>query len=131
MRKIRRALCSAFLLLGVFQGILHAQDTSLPASEIQARNRLLKAPIKVSGRILDANGQPLVGAIVTLNGRTNVAGTNGNFVLRTGRTNGLLRVSAPGFRDELLAVDLALPMKTRRLAIDNIPMTATGAVRMI
>jgi poly-gamma-glutamate capsule biosynthesis protein CapA/YwtB (metallophosphatase superfamily) len=114
-------------------GIVHAQlDTNVPIAELRVRNRLLKTPIRLSGRVLDANGQPLMGAVVKLDGLTNVVGTNGIFFFkRVSRTNVLLTISAPGFRDELLPVDLALPVRSRLVQLDAIPMTATGAVRML
>jgi poly-gamma-glutamate capsule biosynthesis protein CapA/YwtB (metallophosphatase superfamily) len=132
-KRHRHLLGNLLLLAGLMPGIVHAQlDTNVPIAELRVRNRLLKTPIRLSGRVLDANGQPLMGAVVKLDGLTNVVGTNGIFFFkRVSRTNVLLTISAPGFRDELLPVDLALPVRSRLVQLDAIPMTATGAVRML
>lgn len=126
-------LWASLLFAGTFPGLLPAQDSNVPPGELRARRQLLRIPVKLTGRILDANGRPLPGAIATLNGVTAVADINGVFSFkRVPRTNGLLRITAPGFRDELLALHLVLPARTRRVTLDDIPLTpAAGAVRLL
>jgi poly-gamma-glutamate capsule biosynthesis protein CapA/YwtB (metallophosphatase superfamily) len=134
MRKlIRSSFYGVLLFAGMFQGSLPAQDTDLPSAESRARKNSLRTPIKLVGRVLDAGGQALPGATVILNGLTNVTDVTGGFTFkRAPRTNGLMTISAPGFRDELLAVNLAVANRTRLITLNDIPMTsATGAVRIV
>jgi poly-gamma-glutamate capsule biosynthesis protein CapA/YwtB (metallophosphatase superfamily) len=117
----------------VLPGTLRAQDVNVPKSELSAQKRLLRSPIKLTGRIVDLNGHPLSGAVARLNGLNAPTDSNGVFTFKSiARTNGLLTISAPGFRNEILAECLSLPTSQRLVTLDNIPLTsATGAVRML
>src|SRR5690242_5854548 len=119
----RKLIVSGLLFFGIIEGIsLHAQvDTNVPIAEVRLRKRLVKTALAVSGHIRDNNGQPVSGAVVSLNGLTVTNGSDGAFTFaRCPRTNGLVRISAPGFRDELIAEQLLLPGKTKSLALDDI-----------
>lgn len=133
MYRMNRLAPCGLLLLGMFPGVLLAQDTNAPRSEMKAERRLLRMPIRFSARVLDAAGRPLPGAMVTLNGFTNLTDTNGVFFFkRMTRTNALMRITAPGYRDELLAAVLELPPRTRLATLGDIPLTpANSGVRML
>src|SRR5436190_17370731 len=109
----RNLIVSGLLFFGILQGLAQ-DDPNVPKAEVRLRKRLVKTPIAVSGQIHDSNGQPVSGAIISLNGLTVTNGANGAFTFaRCPRTNGLMRISAPGFRDELLAEQLLFPGKTK------------------
>ena len=134
MRKISRPVfCTVLLFAGLSAGILHAQDTELPKSEIKARRQLLRAPITLTGRVVNQNGLPVPGAVATVNGLSATADAQGLFTFRRmTRTNGLMTISAPGYRDELLAVNLEQQIRTRQVALNEVRLTPlTGAVRML
>lgn len=134
MHNANRLLASCLLLLStIFCFALRAIEPDLPTTEAKIQTRILKGIIKVTGRVVDANGQPLVGASATLHGATVLTNTKGIFLFkRAPRSNGLLTISAPGQRDEILALHLSLPAKSRQVVLGDLSMTPLGqAVRMV
>ncbi|GMV82461.1 MAG: hypothetical protein AMXMBFR7_36450 [Planctomycetota bacterium] len=134
MHNVNSLFKTSLLMLAVSYCVaLRAIETELPSTEAKTQARILKGIIKVTGRVVDANGQPLVGAGATLHGTTVLTNTKGVFLFkRAPRTNGLLTISAPGYRDEIIALHLALPSRSRQVAMGDIGLTpADGAVRML
>lgn len=83
------------------------------ASEFQrqeraARKALLESAVEVTGRVVDTAGAPISGATVRLSTNSAVTTSDGGFRIEgIPRANELLRVQAPRFRPELIAVAIA------------------------
>lgn len=102
--------------------------------EKEARSALLDAPINLHGVILDTNGTPVTGAIVSLQGQAMSTSPDGFFSLENiTRMNRLLVIEAPGYRKEFIPVSLLLPISTTDVILDPVYLTGTapGEVRFL
>lgn len=92
-------LACAFLVTGVPSVVAGLPKTDTPPSVTQ-QQRVVK------GRILDSNGEPLVGATVTEKGTENRAVTdaNGNYSLTVTSAKPVLQFSYIGFTDQEVSV---------------------------
>ena len=93
------SLACAFLVTGVPSVVAGLPKTDTPPSVTQ-QQRVVK------GRILDSNGEPLVGATVTEKGTENRAVTdaNGNYSLTVTSAKPVLQFSYIGFTDQEVSV---------------------------
>lgn len=103
----------------------------------------LKKPIAIDATIVDAAGQPLADATITVvgfgvgggnNGRTTATGAAGSFTI-TGltRRSALLKITRAGWYTEIVPVDLQRPADQAAVSLGPIVMTAqkTGRARLI
>ena len=97
MRK--HVLFSVMLLLGVFGGL------TLCSVSVMASSMALQQTIKVSGQVIDQDGEPLIGATVRVKGTqvATVTDIDGNFQLDAAQ-NATLVVSYIGYEDREIAV---------------------------
>ena len=97
MRK--QLLFSVLLTLGVMGGITCC-PTSVMASVTQSQT------IKVTGQVVDKDGEPLIGATVQLKGTQSgvITDIDGNFTIDA-PANGTLVVSYVGFKDREIAIN--------------------------
>ena len=97
MRK--QLLFSVLLTLGVMGGITCC-PTSVMASVTQSQT------IKVTGQVVDQDGEPLIGATVQLKGAQSgvITDIDGNFTIDA-PANGTLVVSYVGFKDREIAIN--------------------------
>ena len=97
MRK--QLLFSVLLTLGVMGGITCC-PTSVMASVTQSQT------IKVTGQVVDQDGEPLIGATVQLKGTQSgvITDIDGNFTIDA-PANGTLVVSYVGFKDREIAIN--------------------------
>lgn len=97
MRK--QLLFSVLLTLGVMGGITCC-PTSVMASVTQSQT------IKVTGQVVDQDGEPLIGATVQLKGTQSgvITDIDGNFSIDA-PANGTLVVSYVGFKDREIAIN--------------------------
>lgn len=97
MRK--QLLFSVLLTLGVMGGITCC-PTSIMASVTQSQT------IKVTGQVVDQDGEPLIGATVQLKGTQSgvITDIDGNFTIDA-PANGTLVVSYVGFKDREIAIN--------------------------
>lgn len=78
-------------------------DKNLIAPAVSAANATLQSQqtksTKLSGKVLDANGEPIIGASITENGTKNVTVTDidGNFTLNANSSNATVTVTYVGF----------------------------------
>ena len=97
MRK--HVLFSVMLLLGVFGGLTFCSVS------VMASSMALQQTIKVSGQVIDQDGEPLIGATVRVKGTqvATVTDIDGNFQLDAAQ-NATLVVSYIGYEDREIAV---------------------------
>ena len=97
MRK--QLLFSVLLTMGVMGGITCC-PTSVMASVTQSQT------IKVTGQVVDQEGEPLIGATVQLKGTQSgvITDLDGNFTIDA-PANGTLVISYVGFKDREIAIN--------------------------
>ncbi len=111
MRQIKRIAVSLVLALGALLQ-LHAQNRA------------------VGGTVLDASGQPVVGAVVMVPGTNNAAVTDvdGHFSIRVGAGEASLEVSCLGYTTQTLNVPAAQGSVSVVLQEDNMMLEETVVV---
>ena len=111
MRQIKRIAVSLVLALGALLQ-LHAQNRA------------------VDGTVLDASGQPVVGAVVMVPGTNNAAVTDvdGHFSIRVGAGEASLEVSCLGYTTQTLNVPAAQGSVSVVLQEDNMMLEETVVV---
>ena len=97
--------------------------TAKPKTAPAAQNNVA-ATRTVTGKVLDQNGDPVIGAMVVLAGTTNGASTDldGNYSLTIKKNNAVLEVSSIGYQttrvalnDHQVKADLIMPTEVTRL----------------
>ncbi len=111
MRQIKRIAVSLVLALGALL-------------QLQAQNRA------VGGTVLDASGQPVVGAVVMVPGTNNavVTDVDGHFSIRVGAGEASLEVSCLGYTTQTLNVPAAQGSVSVVLQEDNMMLEETVVV---
>lgn len=111
MRQIKRIAVSLVLALGALL-------------QLQAQNRA------VGGTVLDASGQPVVGAVVMVPGTNNavVTDVDGHFSIRVGAGEASLEVSCLGYTTQTLNVPAAQGSLSVVLQEDNMMLEETVVV---
>lgn len=81
-------------------------------------------PLQLSGSVRDPAGGGIAGALVEIGALVATTDTEGGFVIEgQPRRNGLLRVSADGFRPAVVPVVLALPLSVTAEAVPAVVLT--------
>ncbi|MCP4806844.1 MAG: hypothetical protein GY913_02195 [Proteobacteria bacterium] len=103
----------------------------LPEEEIAARAALRTTPIGVSGIVRGSDGQPLADARVTLRDDTLFTDASGAYAFSgVLRHNALMRVTADGHRDDVVALWLARPVSLGSLRVEPICLWTTERIRL-
>ena len=90
----------------------------VPASPISAKTQMLQQnTVTASGTVVDAKGEPVIGATILEDGTTNgtVTDANGHFTLKTAR-NAQIRISYLGFQT---VMEKASPQMNIKMSEDN------------
>ncbi len=124
------AMLTAVLLTFVS---LYSDSNNFRTTGIRYTSALVSQPVNVSGTILSADGQPLAGASVTLQGRTVTTGPDGSFVIQNAeRANSLLSIGAPGYRTGFIPLHLFVPAAKGTVSPDPILMeSTTGELQLL
>lgn len=131
---VRTLMVSTLLALPV-QGALASSSAVQPvASHASAVQQVTQQQKKVTGKIVDASGQPLIGVTVMEKGTTNGAITDfdGNYSLNVGE-NAVLQFSYVGYKTIEMPVAsktvLNLTMKEDTEVLEEVVVTALGIKR--
>ena len=125
-------LLAAVTVLGCTQEFPSPDDDKLGPEELHARQQFYSIPIELKGSVVDEDGNPLAGATVVLDDVAQNApedpvtttGADGTFVFSgQSRHNRQIIVSAPGFRDEIRAVVLFLPVAELSVTMNPVIMS--------
>ena len=120
-----------------------AQPFAFDNDEATYQALYLATPIDLTGMVVDEDGAPVDGAVVTMigwgtgatnAGQTATAGGSGVFTLPVlARRSGLLRVERPGYYTEIVPVDLQRPLADPAIDLGTIVMVeqAPGRARLI
>lgn len=119
--------------------VVVATRYTFDSSEAAFDAKYAQSPISLTGRVIDAAGQPVAGAAVSViafgDGAAN-AGASGmtdeTGVFAIGglqRRSALLRIARDGWYDEIAAVDLQRPLHEAATAAPDVVMTARKAGR--
>lgn len=109
---------------GTVEELLDAPYDEIPESERQARQAFVDAPLNVKGTVLDAEGQPIAAASVTLGEELVLTDELGRFELSSNRLNKPLRVQAAGYYSHIAAAHLSLPLQIQEVSLGRIRLTA-------
>ena len=118
MRK--QVLFSAMLMLGVMGGI--------SAYPVPAMASVTQQTIKVTGQVVDQEGEPLIGATIKLKGAQTgvITDFDGNFSIDA-PSNGTLVVSYVGYKDREIAVRIEkIQMESDALMLDQVVVVGYG-----
>ncbi len=125
----------ALLSFALFTWVSVTNDNiNVQTAEARFQKDLSATPVSLEGRILSADGKPVEGASVALQGRTEVSSGSGSFVFRNlSRANAMLTIQAPGFRTEFIPVHLFITVNESRVTIDPVLMehSDTKTVRFL
>lgn len=97
-------------------------------------DQLKKTPIKVTGVIIDATGEPLIGVSVGIKGTANATITdfNGNFEVQASKGD-IIEFSYIGFKTQTITLENADPLKITLIEdselLDEVVVTALGIKR--
>jgi hypothetical protein len=120
-----------------------AQPFSFDGSEATYQSLYLATPIDLTGVVVDEDGAPVSGAVVTMigwgtgatnAGQTATTGASGAFALSVlARRSSVLRVEHPGHYTEIIPVDLLRPLAESTADVGAIVMVAQepGRARLI
>lgn len=106
---------------------------NLPKAETAERPKA--EPRKITGQVLDENGEPLIGATVTVKGTNKATSTDldGNYTIEVTGDNPVLSVSYIGYRHEEKAVKgldkVTLDMRPDSQELSEVVVTAFGIKR--
>ena len=123
-------ICATTLaMLGCTQEFPSPDDDKLVPEELSARQQFYSIPIELEGSVVDEDGNPVAGATVVLDDvaqdapedPSTVTNTDGTFAFSgQSRHNRQIIVSAPGFRDEIRAAVLFLPVNELSVTMDPV-----------
>ncbi len=109
-------------------------DNALFEGEVAARLLFAMTPIALSGRVVDELGSAVGGARLQLGNEQRVADADGAFEFEAvTRRNALLRITASGYREELVYVHLARPVSEPEAEVDDVQLlqSAPGRTRLL
>ena len=112
--QIKRAFMA--VLLSVFCFVAYAQKT-------------------VTGTVVDATGEPMIGVSILVDGTTNggVTDFDGNFSIKDVPENGVLKISYVGFKDQKISVagksSINVTMEEDAMGLDEIVVVGYGTMK--
>ena len=93
-----------------------------------------KQPTNISGKVVDANGEPIIGATIKEEGTSNGAITDfdGNYSLTVSSPDAILQFSYVGYKSEEFMADkgvINVTMREDTERLDEVVVTALGIKR--
>ena len=106
-----------------------AEGASTPNKYFTHSAAILQQKATASGKVLDTNGEPLIGVTIMEEGTQNgtVTGLDGSFSLNMTKSNAMLKFSYIGFTDVKLpaANNLTVTMKEEQNALNEVAVSYT------
>lgn len=133
----RRGAPAALLIALAAQGCNPpGPDPEPPAPQWIAEQALLEVydgtPLAVSGRVVDGSGVAVPAAQVALGDLETATDATGTWALEgVARANALLTVSAAGFRDQVHAARLAVPLAAAELELPTVALASEEGTRFL
>ena len=107
-----------------------AEGASTPNKYFTHSAAILQQKATASGKVLDTNGEPLIGVTIMEEGTQNgtVTGLDGSFSLNMTKSNAMLKFSYIGFTDVKLpaANNLTVTMKEEQNALNEVVVVGYG-----
>ena len=110
-----------------------AEGASTPNKYFTHSAAILQQKATASGKVLDTNGEPLIGVTIMEEGTQNgtVTGLDGSFSLNMTKSNAMLKFSYIGFTDVKLpaANNLTVTMKEEQNALNEVVVVGMAPKR--
>jgi TonB-linked SusC/RagA family outer membrane protein len=120
-------ICSLLLMLGLFQVLAYPNVNVYDSDNLQQ--------LTISGRVVDANNNPMAGVNVVEKGTTNgvMTGTDGRYAINVGSTNSILSFSFIGYAPQEISVGnqttINLTMAEALKGLDEVIVVGYGTQR--
>ena len=112
-----------------------AEGASTPNKYFTHSAAILQQKATASGKVLDTNGEPLIGVTIMEEGTQNgtVTGLDGSFSLNMTKSNAMLKFSYIGFTDVKLpaANNLTVTMKEEQNALNEVVVVGYGTQKKV
>lgn len=112
-----------------------AKGASTPNKYFTHSAAILQQKATASGKVLDTNGEPLIGVTIMEEGTQNgtVTGLDGSFSLNMTKSNAMLKFSYVGFTDVKLpaANNLTVTMKEEQNALNEVVVVGYGTQKKV
>ena len=112
-----------------------AEGVSTPNKHLTHSAAILQQKATASGKVLDSNGEPLIGVTIMEEGTQNgtVTGLDGSFSLNVTKSNAMLKFSYIGFTDVKLpaAHNLTVTMNEEQNALNEVVVVGYGTQKKV